>query len=338
MPLAEVIPVARRPADGRAGLPADLLGAEQPVVLEGFVAHWPLVRAGMASADAALELLASHYRDATVNAVYTEPEAKGRIFYNEDFTGFNFEARRVPLDRVMTELAEQLSEAEPPGIYVGSTTIDACLPGFRAENDVDLGRPDALASIWICNRSRVAAHFDLPDNLACNAVGHRRFTLFPPEQVANLYPGPLDFNPAGQAISLVDFAEPDEARFPRFREAMAHALVAELGPGDALYIPGLWWHHVEGLDALNVLVNYWWRTVPAWMDSPLAVVDYALLAIRGLPARDRRAWKSLFEHFVFDEGEEAAAQVPRAQRGALGGLDEASARQLRARLRNRLNR
>ena len=33
-------------------------------------------------------------------------------------------------------------------------------------------------------------------------------------------------------------------------------------PGDAIYIPPLWWHHVESLGQFNVLVNYWYRTGP----------------------------------------------------------------------------
>src|SRR3546814_18893261 len=108
-----------------------------------------------------------------------------------------------------------------------------------------LGDRDPLASVWIGNRSRIPAHQDLPDNLACVAVGRRRVTLFPPDQLANLYIGPLDFTPAGQAISLVDFAAPDLARFPRFAEALRHAQVAELGPGDAVFIPRMWWRTEE---------------------------------------------------------------------------------------------
>jgi hypothetical protein len=32
----------------------------------------------------------------------------------------------------------------------------------------------------------------------------------------------------------------------------------ELVPGDALFIPRDWYHHVEALERFNVLVNYWW--------------------------------------------------------------------------------
>ena len=113
---------------------------------------------------------------------------------------------------------------------VGSTTVDTCLPGFRGENDLGFGERQPLVSIWLGNRTRIAAHHDLPDNIACVVVGHRRFTLFPPEQLENLYIGPLDFTPAGQAISMVDFAKPDLQRFPKFAEAARHAHVAELSP------------------------------------------------------------------------------------------------------------
>ena len=37
-----------------------------------------------------------------------------------------------------------------------------------------------LASLWLGNRTRIAAHYDLPDNLAVVAAGRRRFTVFPP--------------------------------------------------------------------------------------------------------------------------------------------------------------
>jgi hypothetical protein len=319
-------------------LPAAATEPAEPVLLRGLVRDWPAVRAGRESAGAAMAYLRRFYVDATVNAVRVPARHRGRVFYNDDLSGFNFEPLRLRLDAVFAELETLAREPEPATLYVGSTTVEACLPGFRDENDVAFGAYRPLTSIWLGNRSRVAAHFDLPDNLACCVAGRRRFTLFPPEQIANLYPGPIDFTPAGQTISMVDLHAPDFERFPRFAEAQAHAQVAELEPGDALVIPSLWWHHAEAAGPFSVLVNYWWRRSPAWMDPPGNVLDYALLALRDLPAEQRAAWHAVFRYYVFDFNPANTDHLPADRKGVLGPLDDARARGLRAHIRNRLNR
>jgi Cupin-like domain len=312
--------------------------AREPLLLRGLVARWPLVRAGRASMSTALAYLRGYYRDATVGAWFGPPEIRGRFFYNDDLSGFNYQPALVKLDAVFEALERYEHDADPPAVYVGSTTIDTCLPGMRADNDVGGLPGDALASIWLGNRTRIAAHFDMPDNLACVAVGRRRFTLFPPPELPNLYGGPLEFTPAGQQISLVDFEAPDLERFPRFAAAMRHAQVAEMEAGDALYIPGMWWHHVEALDAFNVLVNYWWQTVPAWAGAPANVLMHALLSLRALPPAQRSAWRGILDHYVFADDDSAAAHMPERSRGVLGPLDADRARSLRALLLKQLNR
>ena len=122
--------------------------------------------------------------------------------------------------------------------------------------------PAIQPRLWIGNRVTTPAHFDEFHNVACVVCGSRRFTLFPPAQVRNLYIGPLDFAPTGAAISMARLDRPDDPRFPLLRMALAEAQVAELQPGDAIYIPPLWWHHVASLGRLNALVNYWWKPVP----------------------------------------------------------------------------
>lgn len=221
---------------------------------------------------------------------------------------------------------------------MGSTTLDTYLPGLRADNPITLPQAEPLASIWIGNRTRIAAHQDLPDNLACVVAGRRRFTLFPPEQLANLYIGPLDLTPAGQPVSLVDITAPDLERFPRYAQALEHALVADLEPGDAVFMPSMWWHHIQALDGFNVLVNFWWRQSPAYMDSPMNALMLALLTIRDLPAEQRATWQEVFRHYVFDADADTAAHLPEAARGVLAPMDDARARALRARLLQRLNR
>ncbi|MGH8175608.1 MAG: cupin-like domain-containing protein [Steroidobacter sp.] len=319
-------------------LPDAVLNATQPLVLKGLVAKWPVVRAGLESDEAAAAYLRRFYRDATVGAMLGMPDIDGRFFYNEDLSGFNFRPVKIKLDTVLDEIARHQHAERPPAIYVGSTTVDVCLPGFRAENDLDLGDRQPLASVWIGNRTRIAAHHDLPDNIACVAAGHRRFTLFPPGELGNLYIGPLDFTPAGQAISLVDFAKPDFEKFPKFAEALKTAQVAELGPGDAIFIPSMWWHHIESLDSFNVLVNYWWRQSPPWMDSPMNALMLAIMSVRDLPPEQRKAWRDLFNHYVFEADDHTTNHIPPKARRVLSPLDAEAARELRARLLQKLNR
>lgn len=329
-----------REIDGRdpQALSDELLRSTAPVVLRGLVAHWPAVQAGLASEQGADAYLRRFYQDATVVAFLGAPDIDGRFFYNEDLSGFNFAPVRARLDAILAELADHRADLKPPAIYVGSTTVETCLPGFREENDVDLGQRGALASVWIGNQTRIAAHYDLPDNLACVAAGHRRFTLFPPDQLSNLYIGPLDFTPAGQAISLVDFARPDFDKFPRFAEALTRAQVAELGPGDAIFIPSMWWHHIEALDSFNVLVNYWWRQSPEYMDTPTNTLMLALMSLRDLPREQRTAWQEIFRHYVFEADEHTSSHIGKQAQRALAPLTEESARILRAQLIKKMNR
>ena len=195
---------------------------------------------------------------------------------------------------------------------------------------LEAGR-ERLTSLWIGNRSRTAAHWDLPQNLACVVAGRRRFTLFPIDQVANLYVGPLDFTPAGQAISLVDINDPDFGRHPRFREALAHAEVAELEPGDALYMPSLWWHHVETLGDFGAMVNLWWRDGPDYMATPMLTLFHALLTLRDLPENERASWRVLFDHYIFQTGDgDPMAHVPVDARGVFAPMNPGIMQRLKA--------
>lgn len=319
-------------------VPNEVLNSTEPLLLKGMVSAWPIVQAAKTSLQAADLYLRQFYRDATVGAFFGHPNAKGRVFYNEDLTGFNFQRMMLKLDEVLDKIQQHLYDQQPPAFYVGSTTVDTCLPGFRAENDIDFGSVDPLASIWLGNKTRVAAHYDVPDNIACCVVGRRRFILFPPSEVANLYPGPLDFTPAGQAISMVDFSQPDYENHPRFRDALQNAQVAEMEPGDAIFIPSMWWHHVEALSSFNVLINYWWRQSPAYMDTPLNVLSHALLSLRDLPTAQRQAWHELFKYYIFDFDQDTVAHISQQNRGVLSPMDEMIARKLRAQLLSKLNR
>lgn len=317
-----------------------LVAAGEPVVLRGIARGWALVQAGLHSTQQAMAYLRGFEAGVPVPYSFGGPEIDGRPFYTADFTKLNIEVRRGLLTQVLDEIAATLDAPRPPTYYVASLLIDRALPGFAQHNDAGLAGQgiDASASIWIGNRVTASCHFDTPDNLACCAVGRRRFTLFPPEQIDNLYPGPLDPTPGGQVVSVVDIDHPDFTRHPRFRDALASARTAVLEPGDAIFIPSMWWHHVRSLEPFNVLVNYWWRSSPSFLPSPLPALQHAMWALRDLPAREKQAWAAIFDYYVFGPGERAGQHLPDAARGELAPFDETQARRTRAQLLARLNR
>jgi hypothetical protein len=321
----------------------ELIEAGRPAVLKGLARDWPLARASLQSSGRAMAYLRSFYDGKPVVAFTGAPDIKGRFFYNEDVSGLNFKADRARLDEILDRIQTHVEDPHAPSFYIGSTDVDVYLPGLRAENDLTLNHPmfesnPPLVGIWIGNRTIVSAHYDMSNNIACSLVGRRRFTLFPPEQAPNLYPGPLDPTPAGQVVSMVDFANPDFERHPNFKDALVAAEVADLEPGDVLFYPALWWHRVEALDAFNVMINYWWNTSPAFLDTPQTTLLHGLLSLRDRPEAEKHAWKALFDYYVFGPAGRAGAHLPEQARGDLAPMDERKARRLRARLLNKLNR
>lgn len=315
-----------------------VVGETAPVIFRGLVSDWPLVNKSRVSNAESSRYLLENYENAPVTAFLSESDIGGRIFYSDDLAETNFAQIKTGLDEVLERLHEYESDPAPPTVYMGSAALDYCLPGLREQNSLPLGDLQATVRIWIGNRTTIAAHYDVLENIACVCAGRRRFTLFPPEQLANLYVGPIDFTPAGQSISLVDLDVPDFDKYPRFAEALEHAQSAELEPGDAIFIPSMWWHHVKGLESFNILINHWWRNTPAYLGAPGDALLHAILSIRDLPVEQRGAWKTFFDHYVFDAVGETSDHIPSDRRGALGDLDENAARKIRATLRNKLNR
>lgn len=318
-----------------------LVEAGQPVILRGLVRDWPLARAGRPEQSVAY--LEQFYQGLPVTAFIGRAELRGRFGYNDDASRLDFESERGHLGDYLGRILATMDDPAAPSIYIGSTDVDRFLPGFRQDNDLVLDHPmfDAcppLVGAWIGNRTTALAHHDLSYNIACCLVGHRRFSLFPPEQVANLYPGPLEPTPGGQVVTMADIEQPDDTRFPRLRDALAAGEVAELAPGDALYYPALWWHQVSALDGFNVMVNYWWNRVPAHVDSPQTTLLHALLSLRDRPDAEKQAWRAMFDYYIFGPAEQAGAHLPEAARGPLAPLDDLSARRLRAMLQRKLNR
>jgi hypothetical protein len=291
----------------------------EPAILRGLVADWPAAIAGRDGKFA--DYLRGLDLGAPCEALIGPPSARGRLFYNDDLSGMNFERHRPSLAAFVDRLVQAANDPAPPAIAAQALQIPQVLPGFAAENRLTLLDSSVAPRMWIGNRVTVACHYDMMRNIACVVSGRRRFTLFPPEQVRNLYIGPIEFTPAGAPVSMVDFDAPDVARFPDFAKALEHAQVADLAPGDAIYIPYMWWHHVRSLDPVSALVNYWWDPAGKPEFSPVAALLHGLLAVRELPDEQRRAWQAMFEQFVFKSNGDPMPHLPAHQQGGLGRFD-----------------
>lgn len=329
--------VEERDAADSAALDAQLKNARAPFVIRGLVAHWPLVQAGLQSPRSARAYLLERARDVPFAVSVGQPGHDGRMFYDTSMA-MNFEMARGKLADIFGSIDANETRADPPSMYLASIDVPGHFEGVDRENALDLGQRDPLKSLWIGTPTRIAAHNDFPDNLACCVAGQRRFTLFPPDQFRNLYLGPIDNTPAGRAVSMVDFHAPNFAMHPDFALALGHAQVAELEPGDALFIPSMWWHHVEGLSPFNILLNYWWRDTPRYLGQPQDALNHAILAIRDLPIEDRAIWRDLFEHYVFANTPQSSEHILPGARGVLDPLTAETAGRLRAFLLRTLSR
>ena len=313
-------PIAEYEGMDRERFEREIVPKGEPAVIRGLVADWPVIAAAKAGDEALAAFLREAASDEPFEAWFGPPEIGGRFGYNDDFSGFNHERKLATVDQLIDLLLRQRGHEQPFSMYAGGIPIRKHLPGVLPTIPVpmlDMERA-TLISLWLGNRTRTAAHWDLPQNLACVVAGRRRFTLFPTAQLPNLYVGPLDFTLAGQPISLVDIDAPDLAKHPRFAEALEAALEAELGPGDALYMPSLWWHAVGSLDELGAMINFWWRDAEPPLLTPLNALYHAVIAMKNLPPSELAAWRVLFDHYIFEDDGDPVEHLPEKARGILG--------------------
>ena len=296
----------------------EIVPLDRPAVLKGLLKDWPAVRAGLQSPQALYDYIRARDLGRPTQTFIGPPEIKGGFHYRDDISGMNFERIGRPFHQTVAHILQHLDDPDPPAIYAPGATAAEAFPEFVRENSLDILEPSVGARLWIGNAITAPTHYDLSDGVACVVAGRKRFTFFPPDQLPNLYVGPLDLTPAGQPTSLVRVADPDLKRFPRFTQALAAAEEAELEPGDAVFIPNLWWHNVESLAPVNLLVNYWWFDAKRGVGSPFAALVMGLLAITDLPASRRDIWRQIFDHYVFQTEGDPVPYLPAERRGMLG--------------------
>jgi len=258
-PTEALTPIRERAAPTPEQFRAEILPSGQPVVMRAVACDWPLVVAGRADPHKAMSMLEKGANGRLTGVLRAEPELEGRFHYAEgDLQSFNYVRGEGNVAGIIAALRGEEANYRPSAIAAQSMIAEAYFPGFVQTHRLSLVPPNVGPRLWIGNAAKVATHHDPIENIAVVAVGKRRFTLFPPSAEKDLYMGPKEPTPAGARISMVHVTAPDLDRYPSFASALDVAQQADLSPGDAIFIPHDWYHHVEALDRFNVLVNYWW--------------------------------------------------------------------------------
>ncbi|CAK9820561.1 Bifunctional peptidase and arginyl-hydroxylase JMJD5 [Anthophora plagiata] len=118
------------------------------------------------------------------------------------------------------------------------------------DND-DVEQPDI--NVWFGPSGTISPlHFDPKNNLLCQVFGYKRVILYNPNDSLNLYP--YDTRLLNNTAQ-VDPMNPNYEKWPNFSKAKG--LMGYLKPGEMLYIPPKWWHHVTSLTP-SFSVSFWW--------------------------------------------------------------------------------
>ncbi|PVX28283.1 cupin-like domain-containing protein [Sphingomonas pokkalii] len=293
----------------------------RPVVIRGLAKKVQLFRAARAL-DTLIPYLLGFDSGASAQAFVGKPEIAGRYGYGDRTDGFNFARETMTLPVALARIGAAAATPGGDSIYLGSLPAEVHLPGLAEANPLPLAPPGVMPRLWIGSASQVACHYDRFDNLACVMAGTRRFTLYPPDAIGDLYVGPIDHTMAGQPVSLAAGAEAGDPRYPRFAAASARAETVTLEAGDALYLPKLWWHQVEATAPFNLLLNYWWDGFTAGTDSPYTAMLLAMTTLAERPAAERAAWRAFFDHYVFRPDGHPLAHLPPEAHGILRSTRE----------------
>lgn len=211
-----------------------------PVAITGLVADWPALERWN------LKYFDENFGDVRAGAY---PLKAGECDVNAN-RGSSIE--NIPVRDTLASIAQgrtdgglalaSLVDRFPASLKMDYRVPIYCRSGNLLTSRIFLGPEGTLSPL----------HQDLPENLYVMVKGKKRVTLFSPQ--SPVYPSRFSKLPNH---ARVDPEKPDYERFPSFRNAQSYSI--DLGAGETLFIPSLWWHHLHNLEP-SMAVNFWWPT------------------------------------------------------------------------------
>lgn len=138
--------------------------------------------------------------------------------------------------------------------------------------------------LWIGKNTQSGLHYDYNDNFLIQIYGHKKVFLVCPADTKYLYPLPENFTK-----TQVNPCEPNFTQFPKFKYATLWE--GELNPGEALFIPKGWFHHIYA-PSESISLN-------CWYGKELSMSRFLLSFYRSGKEVWLQFFKDFFRHGVF---------------------------------------
>ena len=217
-------PIERVGPIGREAFRSHYLEPRRPVVLQAFASDWPALERWTP------EFLAERHGHREVE-VYDASFARPGRHYMSNLRKMRFDEyldsvlhRDVDLRMFLYNIASRIPELR------ADVPVPDLADGFS-------GR--FVFAFFGCRGSVTPTHYDIDMSHVFHTAirGRKRITLFAPSESHALHQHPFTVR------SYVDVDAPDHERFPRLSGARGSQVVLE--PGETLFIPAAYWHHVH---------------------------------------------------------------------------------------------
>lgn len=212
-------------------------------------------------------IVSSRAQDGRYRFAPSDDGARSNVFDNREME-FGEAARRL------------LDPDDGDPLYVMQQSIPDKLPELLDDVVVPswIAQERPAINLWFGRRTATQLHFDNSNNFFAQLYGTKEFTLFAPSDSEHLYP--YHHDSATSHLSNVDLDDPALDRHPHFARAQADRFAMQ--PGELLFLPAFWWHHVRS-PGVAVSVNFWWA--PRWRQ--IVAAHNAMRALPNLYAVDR---------------------------------------------------
>ena len=207
----------------------DYLAPRRPVKVSGALDDWPAMQRW------SFELFSSLGRDVQVDVEVGDCLTRSTVRQQWTFA-----------DYVSSVVSDRLNEANGGIPYLSVFPLLERFPELEADLGTRLWPNRHFFHVaWIGPAGTFSSlHYDRLNGLLAQIRGRKRIVLYEPEQWAYMYESrKFDW---GTVISEVDPRHPRYDRWPLFRNARGTEVLLE--PGELLFIPARWPHHVLALE------------------------------------------------------------------------------------------